>query len=59
MVKRFLKLSEVPQADSADALACAMCHANAYNQLQSMDALSYRMKKVGSYDRQNFRHSFR
>jgi crossover junction endodeoxyribonuclease RuvC len=45
MVKRFLKLPELPQADSADALACAMCHANAYNQLQSMDALSYRMKK--------------
>ena len=45
MVKRFLKLTEVTQADSADALACAMCHANAYNQLQSMDALSYRMKK--------------
>jgi hypothetical protein len=22
-----------------------MCHAHAYNQLQSMDALSYRMKK--------------
>ena len=45
MVKRFLKLPEIPQADSADALACAMCHAHAYNQLQHMDALSYRMKK--------------
>ena len=45
MVKRFLKLPELPQADSAYALACAMCHAHAYNQLQSMDALSYRMKK--------------
>ncbi len=45
MVKRFLKLPEVPQADSADALACAMCHAHAYHQLQNMDALSYRMKK--------------
>ena len=45
MVKRLLKLPELPQADSADALACAMCHAHAYNQLQSMDALSCRMKK--------------
>jgi len=45
MVKRFLKLPEAPQADSADALACAMCHAHAFNQLQNMDALSYRMKK--------------
>ena len=45
MVKRFLQLPSIPQADSADALACAMCHAHAYNQLQSMDALSYRMKK--------------
>ncbi|MSQ81264.1 MAG: crossover junction endodeoxyribonuclease RuvC [Candidatus Methylopumilus sp.] len=45
MVKRFLKLPELPQADSADALACAMCHAHAYTQLNHMDALSYRMKK--------------
>ena len=45
MVKRFLQLPSIPQADSADALACAMCHAHTYNQLQSMDALSYRMKK--------------
>jgi len=45
MVKRFLKLPEVPQADSADALACAMCHAHAYQQFQNMDALSYSMKK--------------
>ena len=45
MVKRFLQLPSIPQADSADALACAMCHAHAYNQLQSMDALSYRIKK--------------
>ena len=45
MVKRFLQLPSIPQADSADALACAMCHAHAYNQFQSMDALSYRMKK--------------
>jgi crossover junction endodeoxyribonuclease RuvC len=45
MVKRFLKLPEVPQADSADALACAICHAHAYNQLQNLNAVSYRMKK--------------
>ncbi len=45
MVKRFLKLPSIPQADSADALACAICHAHAYNQLNNMDSLSYRMKK--------------
>ena len=29
MVKRLLNLTGVPQADAADALACAICHAHA------------------------------
>jgi crossover junction endodeoxyribonuclease RuvC len=28
MVKRLLKLSGLPGADAADALACAICHAH-------------------------------
>ena len=31
MVKRLLNLSGTPQADAADALACAICHAHAGN----------------------------
>lgn len=36
MVKRLLNLTGIPQADAADALACAICHAHA-------GSLSYRM----------------
>ncbi len=33
MVKRLLRLEGYPQADAADALACALCHANHSGQL--------------------------
>ncbi|HEX5125457.1 MAG TPA: crossover junction endodeoxyribonuclease RuvC [Rhodocyclaceae bacterium] len=36
MVKRLLQLPGDPQADAADALACAICHAN-YGQAKSAD----------------------
>lgn len=36
MVKRLLNLTGIPQADAADGLACAICHAHA-------GSLSYRM----------------
>ncbi|CAA0094180.1 Crossover junction endodeoxyribonuclease RuvC [Zhongshania aliphaticivorans] len=38
MVKLLLKLPALPQEDAADALAAAICHANARQGLQSMAA---------------------
>jgi len=38
MVKILLKLPAMPQEDAADALAAAICHANARQGLQSMAA---------------------
>jgi crossover junction endodeoxyribonuclease RuvC len=36
MVRALLKLSGAPQADAADALACAICHANHYSGQRAM-----------------------
>lgn len=38
MVKRLLNLSSVPQADAADALAVAICHANSRSMLRLLAA---------------------
>jgi len=39
MIQVLLKLSAVPQADAADALAIAMCHANTNNTLARMQGI--------------------
>lgn len=36
MVKTILKLSATPQADAADALAVALCHANSHESLEKL-----------------------
>lgn len=36
MVKTILKLPAMPQADAADALAVALCHAHSYESLEKM-----------------------
>ncbi|MCR5537571.1 MAG: crossover junction endodeoxyribonuclease RuvC [Succinivibrio sp.] len=36
MVRMILSLSGLPQTDAADALACAICHANTYNVTSQM-----------------------
>ncbi len=38
MVTALLKLPEVPQADAADALACALCHGNTRQSLNYLTA---------------------
>jgi crossover junction endodeoxyribonuclease RuvC len=43
MVKRLLSLPAVPQADAADALACAICHAHSSN-LGAMSTAGYRVR---------------
>ncbi len=45
MVVRLLKLAGKPSADAADALACAICHANAESGLGGIFATGYRMKR--------------
>jgi crossover junction endodeoxyribonuclease RuvC len=45
MVKRLLKLSGVPSADAADALACAICHAHGGQGLGAIATRGYRMKR--------------
>ena len=45
MVVRLLKLTGKPSADAADALACAICHANAESGLGGIFATGYRMKR--------------
>lgn len=44
MVKRLLALQGDPQADAADALACAICHAHAGQGLGKFATTGYRMK---------------
>lgn len=44
MVKRLLALQGDPQADAADALACAICHAHAGQGLGKLSTTGYRMK---------------
>jgi crossover junction endodeoxyribonuclease RuvC len=43
MVKRLLNLSGTPSPDSADALACAICHAHGAH-LGAMATKGYRVK---------------
>ncbi len=44
MVKRLLKLSGMPGADAADALACAICHAHGGQGLGGLATAGYRVK---------------
>lgn len=44
MVKRLLKLEGDPQADAADALACAICHAHGGQGLGKLATAGFRMK---------------
>lgn len=45
MVKRLLQLPSTPSPDSADALACAICHANGGQGLGQLATAGYRVKK--------------
>ena len=45
MVKRLLKLTGSPSPDAADALACAICHANGGQGLGALKTAGYRMKR--------------
>ncbi|MBY0474606.1 MAG: crossover junction endodeoxyribonuclease RuvC [Nitrosomonas sp.] len=45
MVMRLLKLTGSPGADAADALACAICHANGGLGLGRIATTGYRMKR--------------
>ena len=44
MVKRLLKLPATPSPDSADALACAICHAHGGQGLGKLTTSGYRVK---------------
>ena len=44
MVKRLLNLEGDPQADAADALACAICHAHGGQGLGKLATAGFRMK---------------
>ena len=44
MVKRLLNLEGNPQADAADALACAICHAHGGQGLGQLSTAGFRMK---------------
>lgn len=44
MVRRLLRLDGMPQADAADALACAICHAHGGQGLGSMTTAGYRVR---------------
>lgn len=44
MVKRLLALPAAPQADSADALACAICHAHGGQGLGKMATTGFRVR---------------
>jgi len=44
MVRRLLKLEGNPQADAADALACAICHAHGGQGLGKLATAGYRMR---------------
>ncbi|MDQ3261826.1 MAG: crossover junction endodeoxyribonuclease RuvC [Pseudomonadota bacterium] len=45
MVRRLLYLPVAPQADAADALACAICHAHGGMGMGALVTAGYRMKK--------------
>lgn len=45
MVKRLLALAAAPQADAADALACAICHAHGGQGLGRLATTGYRVKR--------------
>jgi len=45
MVKRLLRLSGVPSADAADALACAICHAHGGQGLGAIVTAGYRVRR--------------
>lgn len=44
MVRRLLKLEGMPQADAADALACAICHAHGGQGLGNLATAGYRVR---------------
>jgi crossover junction endodeoxyribonuclease RuvC len=44
MVKRLLNLPAAPKADSADALACAICHAHGGQGMGKLATAGYRVK---------------
>ncbi|NOT68475.1 MAG: crossover junction endodeoxyribonuclease RuvC [Methylophilaceae bacterium] len=44
MVKILLKLAQAPKADSADALACAICHAHGGQGLGKLATAGYRVR---------------
>jgi crossover junction endodeoxyribonuclease RuvC len=44
MVKRLLKLPAVPKPDSADALACAICHAHGGQGMGKLATAGYRVR---------------
>ena len=44
MVKRLLKLDGTPQADAADALACAICHAHGGQGFGKIATTGFKMK---------------
>jgi crossover junction endodeoxyribonuclease RuvC len=44
MVKRLLNLPAVPKPDSADALACAICHAHGGQGLGKLATAGFRVK---------------
>lgn len=44
MVKRLLKLPAAPKADSADALACAICHAHGGHGLGKLSTTGLRVR---------------
>lgn len=44
MVKRLLNLPGLPSEDSADALACAICHANGGQGLGQLSTTGYRVR---------------
>jgi crossover junction endodeoxyribonuclease RuvC len=44
MVRRLLHLEGTPQADAADALACAICHAHGGQGLGALATAGYRVK---------------
>jgi crossover junction endodeoxyribonuclease RuvC len=45
MVKRLLRLSGVPSADAADALACAICHAHGGQGLGAISTAGFRVRR--------------
>jgi len=44
MVKRVLKLAVIPRPDSADALACAICHAHGGQGLGKQATAGFRVR---------------